>query len=92
MASKEKVDIRRSDQFQEVDEELARAMADLDSTIERVNAILHPESEEAERLLVAEQPPTEPQNEKSGHDATAQDDGPGSVPAPAADAKETNQP
>lgn len=53
MASKEKVDIKRSDQFQEVDEELSRAMADLDSTIERVNALLHPESEEGD-LLAAE--------------------------------------
>ena len=37
--NKEKVDIRRSDQFQEVDEELTRAMAELDSTIERVSLI-----------------------------------------------------
>lgn len=40
MANKEKVQIKRSDQFQEVDEELSRAMADLDSTIERVSEIL----------------------------------------------------
>ena len=39
MSGKEKVDIIRSDQFQEVDEELSRAMAELDFTIERVSAI-----------------------------------------------------
>jgi hypothetical protein len=39
MASKEKVDIKRSDQFQEVDEELSRAMEELDCTIDRVSAI-----------------------------------------------------
>lgn len=39
MAGKEKVDIKRSDQFQEVDDELTRAMAELDSTIERVSLI-----------------------------------------------------
>lgn len=44
MASKEKVDIKRSDQFQEVDEELTRAMAELDSTIERVSLIFQGDS------------------------------------------------
>jgi len=39
MAGKEKVDIKRSDQFQEVDDELTRVMAELDFTIERVSAI-----------------------------------------------------
>lgn len=39
MASKEKVDIRRSEQFQEMDEALTRAMAELDSTIDRVSAL-----------------------------------------------------
>lgn len=45
MASKEKVEIKRSDKFQEVDEELTRAMAELDSTIERVSLIFQPESD-----------------------------------------------
>lgn len=45
MANKEKVDIKRSDKFQEVDEELTRAMAELDSTIERVSLIFQPESD-----------------------------------------------
>ncbi len=45
MAHKEKVEIKRSDKFQEVDEELTRAMAELDSTIERVSLIFQPESE-----------------------------------------------
>ncbi len=45
MANKEKVDIKRSDMFQEVDEELTRAMAELDSTIERVSLIFQPESD-----------------------------------------------
>lgn len=44
-ASKEKVDIKRSDQFQEVDEELTRAMAELDSTIERVSLIFQSDSD-----------------------------------------------
>lgn len=43
--NKEKVDIRRSDQFQEVDEELTRAMAELDSTIERVSLIFQSDSD-----------------------------------------------
>lgn len=43
--NKEKVDIKRSDQFQEVDEELTRAMAELDSTIERVSLIFQSDSE-----------------------------------------------
>ena len=45
MARKEKVEIKRSDKFQEVDEELTRAMAELDSTIERVSLIFQPESD-----------------------------------------------
>ncbi len=45
MANKEKVDIKRSDTFQEVDDELTRAMAELDSTIERVSLIFQPESD-----------------------------------------------
>jgi hypothetical protein len=43
--NKEKVDIKRSDQFQEVDEELTRAMAELDSTIERVSLIFQSDSD-----------------------------------------------
>lgn len=39
MSNKEKVDIKRSDQFQEMDEALTQAMAELDSTIDRVSAI-----------------------------------------------------
>ena len=46
MASKEKVTIKRSDQFQEVDEELSRAIADLDCTIERVSAIFDGDADE----------------------------------------------
>lgn len=45
MANKEKVEIKRSDQFQEVDDELTRAMADLDSTIERVSMIFQADTE-----------------------------------------------
>jgi hypothetical protein len=54
-ANKEKVDIRRSDQFQEVDDELTRAMAELDSTIERVSLIFQSDSDlpELERALEA---------------------------------------
>ena len=44
-ANKEKVDIKRSDQFQEVDEELTRTMAELDSTIERVSLIFQSDSD-----------------------------------------------
>lgn len=44
-ANKEKVEIKRSDQFQEVDEELTRAMAELDSTIERVSLIFQSDSD-----------------------------------------------
>lgn len=44
-ANKEKVDIKRSDQFQEVDEELTRAMAELDSTIERVSLIFQSDAD-----------------------------------------------
>ena len=54
-ANKEKVDIRRSDQFQEVDDELTRAMAELDSTIERVSLMFQSDSDlpELERALEA---------------------------------------
>jgi len=53
--NKEKVDIKRSDQFQEVDEELTRAMAELDSTIERVSLIFQSDSDlpDLERALEA---------------------------------------
>ena len=44
MAGKEKVDIKRSDQFQEMDEELTRAMEELDSTIDRVSLIFQSET------------------------------------------------
>ncbi|MCF6284803.1 MAG: hypothetical protein L3K26_06410 [Candidatus Hydrogenedentes bacterium] len=59
MASKEKVDIKRSDQFQEVDEELSRAMAELDCTIDRVSAIFEGTADEngpAETLPVVQGP------------------------------------
>jgi len=45
MANKEKIDIKRSDQFQEVDDELTRAMAELDSTIERVSLVFQAEAD-----------------------------------------------
>lgn len=48
MAGKEKVDIKRSDQFQEVDDELTRAMAELDSTIERVSLIFQAGDDDGE--------------------------------------------
>ncbi|MBX3178242.1 MAG: hypothetical protein KF886_12845 [Candidatus Hydrogenedentes bacterium] len=47
MASKEKVDIRRSEQFQEMDDALTRAMAELDSTIDRVSALFQPDGPDA---------------------------------------------
>ena len=55
MSNKEKVEIRRSDQFQEVDEELTRAMAELDSTIERVSMIFQANADapELENVLEA---------------------------------------
>ena len=45
MAGKEKVDIKRSDQFQEMDEELTRAMEELDSTIDRVSQLFQSEAD-----------------------------------------------
>lgn len=47
MASKEKVDIKRSDQFQEMDEELTKAMEELDSTIDRVSLLFQTEQRDA---------------------------------------------
>lgn len=55
MASKEKVDIKRSDQFQEMDELLTRAMEELDSTIDRVSLIFQTDAP----LVVGEVPPDE---------------------------------
>lgn len=54
MSNKEKVDIRRSDQFQEVDEELTRAMAELDSSIERVSLIFQANADAPELENVLE--------------------------------------
>lgn len=45
MASKEKVDIKRSDQFQEMEDALTQAMADLDSTLDRVSAVFRQEED-----------------------------------------------
>lgn len=64
MANKEKVEIVRSDQFQEVDDELTRAMAELDSTIERVSLIFQanadaPESEGGPETAAPEEPDAE---------------------------------
>ena len=53
MAGKEKVSIKRSDQFQEVDEELSRVMEELDMSIERVSAIFDGKSEEDLEELIA---------------------------------------
>lgn len=47
MASKEKVDIQRSEQFQEMDDALTRAMAELDSTIDRVSALFQSDGPDA---------------------------------------------
>ena len=46
MAGKEKVDIKRSDDFEEVDAELTRAIEELDFTIGRVTAIFDGTSDE----------------------------------------------
>jgi len=55
MANKEKVDIKRSDQFQEMDEELTRAMEELDCTIDRVSLIFQSESPEAGMATLTEE-------------------------------------
>lgn len=96
MAGKEKVDIKRSDQFQEVDEELARAMADLDSTIERVSAIFDGTADENTPEAGAEQAEAHPESPESGAEpaaakpvarGTATDGAAADLPAPTGDDK-----
>ena len=66
MAGKEKVPIKRSDQFQEVDEELSRVMEELDMTIERVSAIFDSKSEEDLEELIAAKEDAVAEEEESG--------------------------
>lgn len=84
MAGKEKVDIKRSDQFQEVDEELTRVMAELDFTIERVSAIFEgavdenspavlpePESEHTDEPISAAQEDASVENDEPASEAVS---------------------
>jgi hypothetical protein len=84
MAGKEKVAIQRSDQFQEVDEELTRAMADLDDTIGRVSAIFDGDEDEeeddvapAEKVTVEKKtaiPPASDERSVKSEDSPPKDD------------------
>jgi len=85
MAGKEKVDIKRSDQFQEMEDALAKAMEDLDSTMNRVSALFEtgddalPDSAASAVAESDEQAPAEPDSEAAGQpdadaDATGQSD------------------
>lgn len=74
MAGKEKVSIKRSDQFQEVDEELSRVMEELDMTIERVSAIFDGKSEEDLEELIAAKEDAVAEEEESGPTAEAPED------------------
>lgn len=83
MAGKEKVDIKRSDQFQEMEDALAKAMEDLDSTMNRVSALFEtgddaqPDSAASAVAESDEQAPAEPDSEAASQpeaDATGQSD------------------
>ena len=97
MAGKEKVSIKRSDQFQEVDEELSRVMEELDMTIERVSAIFDGKSEEDLEALIAakedetseERAPESAEVTEVNGETTSENDAP--VPAAEVEATESKE-